>query len=412
MANKLSPRSESSHSRLMASGLLKLGRRARKTGLLTYGVALLSVGLALGACAVLDIWIHPAPTSLFFIAVMVSAWYGGLGPGLVATILSTVAISYCFVSPYYALKALELGSVLRLGVFVAASLLISWLKESRRSAMRREQRLRAISETAQREAETAKERLEAVLSSIGDSFYVVDREWRFTYVNQRLCQLLSKSSQEILGQPIWDLLPNGAGLDVQQQLEQAWSRQGPVQFECFYPDWGRWYEHRVYPSPEGLAVLGADISDRKRIEAEGKQAETALGQSEARFRRIFECNMVPMGTWSSSGIIVHANDALLELIGYTRQELEAGEISWQALTPAEWAAHDEAALAEIARGNVISPFEKEYIHKQGHRIPILAGGASFLDDPNTGVFFAIDLSDRKRTEAALQQSEERLRVAL
>ncbi|WP_051469973.1 PAS domain S-box protein [Fischerella sp. PCC 9605] len=134
-----------------------------------------------------------------------------------------------------------------------------------------------------------------------------------------------------------------------------------------------------------------DISDRKF-------AEIALSQSEARFRRTFECNMVPMGIWTRSGGILQANDALLDLVGYTRQELEAGQINWQTITPPEWLPLDERSLAEIATRGLSAPFEKEYIHKNGHRIPIFIGGASFLDDAESGIFFAIDLSDRKCRE--------------
>jgi PAS domain S-box-containing protein len=148
----------------------------------------------------------------------------------------------------------------------------------------------------------------------------------------------------------------------------------------------------------GARWLIQDITQRK-------QAEIALSQSEARFRRIFECNVVPMGIWSRSGGIMHANDALLDLIGYTRQELEAGQINWKTLTPPEWLPLDERSLTEIAAKGFSTPFEKEYIHKQGHRVPILIGGASFLDDPDSGIFLAINLTESKRTEAALRQSE-------
>jgi PAS domain S-box-containing protein len=156
-------------------------------------------------------------------------------------------------------------------------------------------------------------------------------------------------------------------------------------------------------SPLRLIGVNADITDRK-------QAEDVLCQSEARFRRIFECEMVPMGIYTPAGGIVEANNSLLNLIGYTRQELETGQISWQALTPPEYRAMDEFAVNEVATRGVSTPYEKVYLHKDGREIPILIGAALLLEDNSSGVFFAIDLSERKKAEAELRESETRYRL--
>lgn len=168
----------------------------------------------------------------------------------------------------------------------------------------------------------------------------------------------------------------------------------------FYPDHDRWYDVRTYPAPTGIAVYFRNVTDQI-------QADEALRQSEARFRRIFECNMVPIAVWTVAGGITQANDALLDMIGYTRAELETGQINWQALTPPEYRSLDEIALNEIATKGVSVPYEKVYVCKDGRRIPILIGAASFLDDDTSGIFFAIDLTDRKQAKVALQESEER-----
>nr|WP_242067297.1 PAS domain S-box protein [Leptolyngbya sp. FACHB-711] len=172
----------------------------------------------------------------------------------------------------------------------------------------------------------------------------------------------------------------------------------------------RWFLVRAEPyrdsqTGEIIRWFGAsiDIHDRKQV-------EDALRQSEARFRRIFECEMVPMGIYTPAGDIVEANNALLNLIGYTRQELEAGQINWQALTPPEYQALDGIAVNEVVTKGVSTPYEKVYLHKNGRKIPILIGAALLLEDGSSGVFFAIDLSERKRAEAELRDSETRYRL--
>ncbi len=103
---------------------------------------------------------------------------------------------------------------------------------------------------------------------------------------------------------------------------------------------------------------------------------------------------------------------MLNLIGYTRQELETGQISWQALTPPEYRSLDEKALSEIAVRGVSTPYEKVYLHKDGRRIPILIGAALLLEDASSGVFFAIDLTQRKQAEAALQEQSQLMQLIL
>ena len=131
---------------------------------------------------------------------------------------------------------------------------------------------------------------------------------------------------------------------------------------------------------------------------ECNQAKTVLNQRETLFQPIFECNMIGIGVWTCSGSIIEANKALLNLIGYTREDLEAGRIDWRNLTPPEYLYLDEQSLIEIETKGICTPFEKEYISKEGQRIPVLIGGASFSNRSDSGVFFALDLTQRKRTE--------------
>src|SRR5215469_15175912 len=96
--------------------------------------------------------------------------------------------------------------------------------------------------------------------------------------------------------------------------------------------------------------------------------------------------------------IHEANDFFLDLIGYSRDDLEAGRLSYQSITPPEYASGDAAAVAELRRTGVVPALEKEYIHRDGHRIPVLIGGAVIDPDPLRWVTFVVDLTERQRAE--------------
>jgi PAS domain S-box-containing protein len=133
------------------------------------------------------------------------------------------------------------------------------------------------------------------------------------------------------------------------------------------------------------------------------EAERALARSEARLRRMVDSGMVGISFWERSGVITEANETFLRMVGYGREVLERGEITWHQLTPPEHRSLDAAALEEIRRTGVCTPFEKEYLRKDGTRIPILIGGASLGGDGDKGVCFVLDISKLKETEEEIRQ---------
>lgn len=107
------------------------------------------------------------------------------------------------------------------------------------------------------------------------------------------------------------------------------------------------------------------------------------------------------------GGIREANDAFLSMAGYSREELEAGEVRYERLTPTDWRWRDEKTIAELKATGKAEPFEKEYTRKDGSRIWILC--ADKLLDEHTAVEFIIDVTDRRRADEALREREARLR---
>src|SRR5262249_33884773 len=108
------------------------------------------------------------------------------------------------------------------------------------------------------------------------------------------------------------------------------------------------------------------------------------------------------------GGMTEANDALLRMLGYSRDELRSGRVQWVDLTPEEYRAADERAFAELKRSGTCTPFEKECFHKDGRRIPVMVGAAFLEDSQESGVAFVLDLTERKRAEEALHQTQAEL----
>jgi PAS domain S-box-containing protein len=157
----------------------------------------------------------------------------------------------------------------------------------------------------------------------------------------------------------------------------------------------------------------ASIDDLKFQIVEREKAETAVRELatglQAKIRCLVDSNIIGIVIWDLDGRITDANDAFLHMVGYDREDLVAGRIRWTDLTPPEWLDRDALAVAELKRTGIAQPFEKEYFRKDGSRVPVLIGAATFEGGGNEGVAFVLDLTERKRAEAEARESERRYR---
>lgn len=141
-----------------------------------------------------------------------------------------------------------------------------------------------------------------------------------------------------------------------------------------------------------------------------KQVERALRRSEAKFKQFVESNLIGVAVAEIDGPIFEANDAYLNIVGYTRDDLQAGQVNWLEMTPPEYLESDRQATKDLRTTGAFTPFEKEYFRKDGHRVPILLGYAMADEEQQTSIGFVLDLTDRKRAESA-SVLEERNRIA-
>jgi PAS domain S-box-containing protein len=139
--------------------------------------------------------------------------------------------------------------------------------ERKRLAEEREQLLER-ERAARAEAEASRKQMFDVLESIGDAFFAVDRERRFTYVNRRAERLWGRSRSELLGRNIWEEFPQEAGSEFYREVERAAKEGVTTEFETISPVLGAWIAGRAYPSGTGLSVYFQDVTERKRNEEE------------------------------------------------------------------------------------------------------------------------------------------------
>ncbi|MDC1142776.1 PAS domain S-box protein [Planctomycetota bacterium] len=128
-----------------------------------------------------------------------------------------------------------------------------------------------------------------------------------------------------------------------------------------------------------------------------------LERSEARYRRIAESNMVPVFFWNMDGQIIDANDRFLKLLGYSRQSLARGDLTWQQTTTPEWQRIDKINTRLLRRDGSVEPYEKQLIHSEGHLISVFMGSAIY-EGTNEGVSVLFDISELKATERILADS--------
>ncbi len=151
------------------------------------------------------------------------------------------------------------------------------------------------------------------------------------------------------------------------------------------------------PRPTRFIGTVTDITDRRR--------------SEQRLRRMYDSGMVGVIYWATDGKILDANDKFLQMTGYDREDLAAGRLRWPEMTPPEYRPLDERALAELRATGVDTPYEKEYLRKDGSRVPIVIGAAMLDRTFREGVAFVLDVADRKRAEEAMRRALDRLAAA-
>jgi PAS domain S-box-containing protein len=257
----------------------------------------------------------------------------------------------------------------------------------------------------------SEERLRSVFAQTLSGIAETDLTGRFLRVNRRYCEIAGRSEQELLGLHMQDIthpqdLPNNA--EQFRALVQGDSSGFEVEKRYVRPDGSVVWVHNDVAlvrdpqgRPQSAVATTVDMSSSRAV-------EEALRQSEGRFRRVIETAPIGIAISDPNGAVLRANDALLEILGYAPGESDGAALDWQGFTPPEYLHRDMEHMAALRRGEAPPPFEKEFIRRDGQRVSVLIVARFLPGEGERMVAYALDITERKRAEAALRSTERRL----
>ena len=417
-------------------------RTSKPPVILRYGVAVLSVTTAL----IITLWVrmelgqpYTPIVALFLCAVMSSAWFGGVGPGLLAIALSLLAFDFYFATPFYS-WAVDIKEIPRLLIFTLSALFVGLLSAEQRSKAESLRRARdVLDETVQevkrtnvalraeivarKRAETllhAKEQeFRAIVENAPDQIIRYDRDFRRTYVNPAVARFYGLPAESLIGKPLgWGIREALADV-TEDELEQVRQRVADVfntgksydyEMSWMMPTGRRYFSIRLFPELDlnGSVVNALGIS---RDITEGKQAEEALRQSEDRVRLIIDT--IPVMAWSlrPDGVVDFLNQRWIDYAGLSLEQYV--EEPTRPVHPEDIPRVMGKWLANIVAGE---PNEDEIRLRRadGEYRWFLVRNAPLRDEQGNVVKWygaSIDIEDRKRAEEKLRQSESQLAEA-
>ncbi|HMB49638.1 MAG TPA: PAS domain S-box protein, partial [Natronoarchaeum rubrum] len=237
-----------------------------------------------------------------------------------------------------------------------------------------------------------------VFGRVSDAFFALDEEFRFTHINERAHELINPEDRELVGEYVWDQFPKATERLFKHHYEHAMENQETVSFEEYYPDpLDAWFEVRAYPSESGLSVYFRDITERKA-------RERRLEKSERRHRTLAE--------YFPNGIVTLFDHDLEYTLaagqGFDRIPDDPADV--------EGSSFRDAWGGEIA--DVLEPAFRAAMNGEESSIELEYGGREWIfeavpitderGDVFAGMTMAIDVTERKEQERALEQYSEYL----
>jgi PAS domain S-box-containing protein len=258
------------------------------------------------------------------------------------------------------------------------------------------------------EAEQGRTQLADILNRITDGFCALDREWRFTYLNDEAERLFREAfpnrPDKLLGEVLWEALPEAVGTVFEQELRRAMTEQVTVTFAMWFPSAGAWLEDHVYPTPDGLSVYCRDITERKRMEDALRQSEASLARAQ---------QIARLGNWErdvETGRL-RWSDEIYRIFGTTPQAFEGTFAAFLSYVHPDDRKRVQAALGEALNGSRSYSIDHRIVRPDGSE-RIVHEAAEVVRDavgqPMRLVGTVHDITERKRAEDEREEALRRL----
>ncbi len=272
---------------------------------------------------------------------------------------------------------------------------------------------RKIAEAKLQESE---EKYRMIADNTDDWIYWVKPDGNFQYISPSCERVTGYSAEEFTNNPkLIDEIIYAEDKKLQESHHKKVSEKkvpDNLEFRIVTKNGEiQWINHSCSPiyNSEGEYVgrrgTNRNITERRRAE---EKEHMAL----SRLRRFVDSSIVGIVIAQSDGKIVETNDYYLNMLGYTRQEFEAGMLDWRSITPKEWLPVDEKAIQELNESGISEPYEKEYFHRNGERIVVLIADALLPGPEEQIAAFVLDITSRKQTEQDLIENNSRLELAM
>lgn len=237
-----------------------------------------------------------------------------------------------------------------------------------------------------------------VLESMSEAFFSLDRDWRYTYVNQKACEFFGQKPQDILGKELWTELPSGIGEPFTDSYKIVMEERRPITLEGYYTPRKRWFENRIFPTEQGISIFFSDITERKKT-------EIALKESEERFRILVEQAVDGIFHGDAEGNFIEVNSKGCDMTGFTKAELL--QMNMQHLFTTQERERTPLRYDLLMQGVVV--FNERVLTRKDGNTRIIEMHTKMMPDKTYQSIFR-DVTERKRSEEQIRESENRYRT--